>query len=475
LVLTLALAQGAAAAPFAVPAELRLVNYYPAQAGWTYMWDRWDAAAIDRDFGRIQGLGANAVRLIVQPDAFGYPYPAPLYERRLAQAVALAAKHRLQVELTLFDWWFDYRHPGRSKQWAGALLAPYAHDPRIAAIELRNEIDPTDPSQMAWARALLPYVRSLVPETPLTLSVTGPDVAANLASLKQQLGTTLPDFWTIHFYEKPELALATFAEAKAVALPQPLYVGETGYYAGDSDPIVRTRADEEDEQARFLLSVANAAAELGLPPIAPWVLNDFSRRASPKRMSSAEYHYGLFRVGGTAKPAAAVVRRIFAAPLPDDTFDGGFETPESGTPVPEPALWRRLGAAEFRLDTSVAHGGGASASIGAVPGSATFHAVLSTFPASPWVSPGERATLTAWVRGEDATGTTWISLLYYDGKRTFLGRADSDPLPTGTTDWQQLSVWAIAPPGASYVRIQLGSSGNRGRVWFDDVALDRSS
>jgi hypothetical protein len=80
--------------------------------------------------------------------------------------------------------------------------------------------------------------------------------------------------------------------------------------------------------------------------------------------------------------------------------------------------------------------------------------------------------LTAWVRGEDATGTTTISLRFYDGDRNQIAQGDALPLAPGTADWTQLRLETVVPPTASYVRIILSSDGNSGRVWFDDVALD---
>jgi hypothetical protein len=464
----------AAAAPsFSVPAQLRLVNYYPAYAGWTYMWQRWDPAQIDRDFGRIQSLNANAVRVIVQTNAFGFPTPTVLYRRRLARVLDLASAHGLRVELTLFDWWRSYGRVAASERWARALLAPYGGDAGIACIELQNELDPGNADATAWARTLLPYLRTLAAGIPVTVSVSGVDPVGQLALLKQELGASQPDFWTIHYYDKSELAYETLAAAKAVAAPLPLFVGETGYFAADSDPPVRTEADIEDEQARYLRSLDAAATALALPAIAPWILSDFAPGATPTRLPAAGYHFGLFRVDGTPKPAAAVVRSFFAAP-PDATFNGDFEQAEAGLPRLEPAGWRRRGAGEFALDGSVSHGGTFSASIGSVRGYATARATLSTTPPDSWISPGEPVTLSAWVQSVAATGTTRISLLWFDGSRDYLGRTDSPPLPTGTNGWTQLVAQATAPPDSAYLRIELGSDGNLGRVWFDDVTLTES-
>src|SRR5262249_14432357 len=58
-------------------AELRAVNYFPVQHGWGLMWSHWDPRAIDADFGRIEALDANSVRIILQATTIGYPTPQP--------------------------------------------------------------------------------------------------------------------------------------------------------------------------------------------------------------------------------------------------------------------------------------------------------------------------------------------------------------------------------------------------------------
>jgi hypothetical protein len=467
----LALAPAAAASPLAAPADLRLVNYYPAQNGWAYMWQRWNPAAIDRDFARVRWLNGNTVRVIVQAGTFGFPTPSPVYLDRLRRVVALADARDLRVELTLFDWWGSYDRLAGSRRWARAVLGPYAGDERIAAVELKNEVDPDDPAAAAWTRAMLPYLRGLAGGIPVTVSVTGEDLGARLRELEAELGNVRPDFWTVHYYDKPELAYRTLAEAQAAAAPLPLFVGETGYFDSDSDPGVHLAADRDDEQVRYLRSLAAAAGLLGLPPPAPWILSDFSRRATSRRLPAAEYHFGLFRTNGTPKPAAAAVRAIFAGTAPDLTFDGGFEELEPGLTRPEPALWRRRGAADVVLDAATAHGGTASLEVGSIRGFATAHALVWTQPPAPWVTPGQSVHLSAWARGEDVSGENGISLAWYDGARHLVGRSDSAGLAPGTSDWTELDVDGVAPPGAAYIRIELSSDGDTGRAWFDDVAL----
>lgn len=459
----------APAAHAAVPGDLRLVNYYPARNGWTYMWDRWDARAIDADFARIRSLNGNAVRVIVQTDAFGYPHPDAAHRARLETMLRLAAAHGLRVELTLFDWWGSYKQVGRSQLWARELLAGYAADPRIACIELQNELEPKNAQAVAWAAQMIPFLRELGGGIPVTVSVSGQDPPGRLRALKTALGVVAPDFWSVHYYDKPELAYDVLMRAQQVAAPLPLYVGETGYWDGNSDPPVRKAFDRDDEQVRYLRTVENAASLLGLPAIAPWILSDFTRTAIPDRRGVTEYRFGLFRSDGRPKPAALAVRDLFAAGR-DASFNQSFEEPLAGAEG-QPAQWRRRGAGAFARDTIVSHGGVASARISGLRGHATALATFSAIPSTPWVTPGATLTATVWARGAGASGETSLSVWFFGANRHYLGRADSGSLPVGTTDWTQLTARAIAPPGAAYVRLVLTSTANRGSVWFDDVAL----
>ena len=124
--------------------DLKEVNYYPAAGGWTYMWSHFDPTAIDRDFARIRALDANTVRIIIQPSVFGFPTVRPVMADRLSEVIGLAAKHSLRVHLTLFDWWSQFSDIDGSKEWVSSLLSRYRDDPRIAVVELQNEIYPTE-------------------------------------------------------------------------------------------------------------------------------------------------------------------------------------------------------------------------------------------------------------------------------------------------------------------------------------------
>jgi endo-1,4-beta-mannosidase len=292
--------------------DLKEVNYYPAHGGWTYMWSRFDPTAIDRDFARIRALGANTVRIIIQPMVFGFPTVRPVMAARLSKVVGLAAKHSLRVHLTLFDWWSRFTDIGGSKKWVSSLLSRYRRDPRIAVVELQNEVSPQNRKAVAWVTRMLPYLSTVMPGTLRTVS-SGSVPAQDFALFTRELKRSPPDFWDYHYYGPAGGAYSLLRRIKALAARRPRFVGETGY---SPDVTPGNQAARRQAQVAYYRAVFTAAAALGLPTPAPWILNDFSPGGitpeSPAVDEPAQYGYGLFQVNGTPKPAAAVVRRAFS-------------------------------------------------------------------------------------------------------------------------------------------------------------------
>lgn len=291
---------------------LKEVNYYPADAGHTYMWTRFDPTVINRDFARIRALRANTVRIFVQPSVFGFPAVRPVMASRLAEVIDLAAKHSLQVHLTLFDWWSRYTDIEGSRKWISSLLSRYRDNPRIAVVELQNEVDPRSRAAVAWVTAMLPYLSTVLPGALRTVSTASvpPEV---FALFTRELRNSPPDFWDYHYYGRAQDAYSVLSRIKALAAPRPLFVGETGY---STKAAPADQAAQEQAQADYYRTLFTTASALGLPAPAPWTLNDFSPGGippeSPAVHEPAQYGYGLFLPNGTPKPAAAVVSRAFS-------------------------------------------------------------------------------------------------------------------------------------------------------------------
>jgi hypothetical protein len=301
-------------------ADIKEVNYYPAARGWAYMWTKWDPAAIGSDFARIHGLGANTVRIVIQPSAFGYPTVSPVMAKRLSTVVAMAAAHALRVQLTLFDWWRQYGDIQGSEHWVSSLLSHYRHDGRVAVVELHNEIDPEDPKAIAWVKRLLPYLSKVLPGTLRTVSVASIP-PPEFQHFTQELSHAKPDFWDYHFYGVAKDALSRLGWLKQIAGSKPLFIGEIGYSTDQSAsaaPATAGQPTPEQAQATWYQSLFAATDALQLPRPAPWTLNDFSPGAIPPGQTASDasqYGYGLYEVNGTPKPAAAVVAHGFARAL----------------------------------------------------------------------------------------------------------------------------------------------------------------
>ncbi|MGH6653795.1 MAG: hypothetical protein ACRDVE_01160 [Actinocrinis sp.] len=457
---------------------LHLVNYFPADAGWQYMWTQWEPDRINHDFAVMATMGANAVRVTVFPEVMGFPTPSPAMQSRLSQIVDMAGGHGLRVQLSLFDQFTDFADIPDSLTWAHDLLEPLAGSGQIAFVDLRNELDAPstmgDPQVYRWTDALLSAVEHDARGVPVTLSVTAP---AHITALRAALRTE-PDFWDLHYYSSDGLAYATMDAAIHAAAPQPLFVGETGFAtAADGAPpgVPAAEPSLEAYQAHYYQAVEQAALSLGLGAAAPWALYDFTQAAIPSRQQPDQYAFGLLHTDGTPKPAAAVIRQLFRTGGIGDDFNAGFSQAVA-TPGGElPAVWRlwEPDQAHFAHDPTVGHNARGSAGISDSGGSDTGVPAFYTVPVQPQVGPGLRYRVTAWARGHGATGTTVVNLSWFDSRGVFMSGADSPGLSPGDTDWTELAATGTAPPGAAFAEIWLKSAHNTGTAWFDDVTWTR--
>jgi hypothetical protein len=446
----------------ALVSSLKVVNYYPATAAWADMWTSWDPETLDRDFARIAALNANAVRLIVFPYTFGYPEPSPEMTARLEAAIALASKHGLQVQLTLFDSWGEYSDHEGSARWLAAILAPYTGDPRIAFVELRNELPTTAPA-LAWASALIGVVRTVDPGRLVTVSTSGSEGLEGLRRLENGLAGAPPDFYDFHYYGEAALAYRTLAAAKRLVAPAPLFVGETGQASAGAAGL------SEAKQDHYLRSVDLAAHTLGLGFPAPWTLSDFASGVVPWAGAPAtEYAFGLYREDGKAKRAASSETAFFATGAVDRSFNNGFER---GATLP--SEWERYAGedARFVRSVGVAHRGRAAACISRSRGTTSAVPAFMISPVAAHVRRGRTYTLSAWAKGRSIAGDDRVAIAWFDGAGSYLGQVESASVSRGTSGWTKLVARGEAPPAADHVELHLKSAHEPGTVCFDDVGF----
>jgi hypothetical protein len=445
-----------------VPVDrLRLMNYYPADAGWTLMWTHYSHARTVADLQAIASLGANAVRVIVQPSALGYPTPDSTMLANFRDLLATARSARLGVQLTLFDWWNSYGDVAGSETWLRSLLAGQARNPAIALVELQNEIPLGNATAIAWARTLMPYLSTVLPGVPRTLSVAGSAGAAGIATLIADLPPSAVDVIDVHYYGDASGAADVIRTAQSVAVGRPVIVGEAGLSTPDG-------AAGEEAQARFYRVLERTTVALGIPPAAPWTLTDFTATGIPNDPGTNEYHFGLRRLNGTWKPAAAVVKESFAGVV-DGDLDGGFER-ESNSGSSRLGAWTQYDTADGagQVAGDVVRTGLQSLCFSSTSGHST--AVPSVLQRLPVLTAGERFTVTTYVDRLAPTGVERIALAWFTSDGRYLGQIES-PAATESNTWQSLTVAGAAPVGASTVQVHLKAAYERGRACYDDTTI----
>ena len=453
-------------------AGMRLMNYYPAANGWTNMWTNWNPAVLRADFARIRALGANTVRIIVFPHTFGWPTISSGMAIHFADTLKIAAAEGLGVQLTLFNWWNSFQEISQSRAWLKELLDPYASDPEIQLVELANEVDPSDAAAVAWVRALLPTLRSVMPHTPSTVSVSGTEGPAGFAKLRTEVAGSPLDVADIHFYDDAAEAYAWMLAAKRAAGPLPLLIGEAGY------PVIVSGYDGleggELRQAQWYSVVFAAARAAGVPPPAPWILYDFESGAIPPPEAPAPaitYHFGLYSASGQWRPSVWVVKQAFAGQNVDFTNStsglSGMHSMLVWTPDPPQQ-------GELAYDPEVGYLQPGSVRLSNTHTSQAGSPAFTLVPTQPAIQ-GQLWTVSVWAKGINVNGTARLSLSWFNSAGVYLSESSSKPLPQGNPSWTQLVVRTRVPPDATSIQLSLKSSDVAGTVWFDDVQITVSS
>jgi hypothetical protein len=451
---------------------LKLINYFPENAPNQAMWTEWDPAVLATDFARIRALHANAVRVTLFPQAFGYPQPTTVMLQRLQQLVQLATTAHLKVQMALFDSFSDWTNIPGSKQWAQSVLAPYANDPEIAFIDVHNELDPNVPQEVAWAKQMVPFVKSVVGKTVLvTVSKDDYLFPAAFCQLKSELAPVTPDFWDWHFYGVEGLAYGFFQQVKACASPLPLYIGETGDSTnpdGFISNLPLSPAASDAYQEYYLRVIADAARKLDLPPIGPWELTDLTTDFLQGGNIMKYYYFGLYRGNGSPKPAAAFVSSYFSGRPISQDFNANFSQSVATPSGLLPALWRLWGAGDGTLawDNTLSRSPPASLRVSNTDANGSGMWVV---PVAPHVVPRQKVTASVWAKGSKSTGYNLLAASFFDYAGVYCGDIESQTLANGDIGWTQLTASGPVPRCANYVRLYLKSTSNTGTVWFDDV------
>lgn len=443
--------------------SLKIMNYYPSNAGWMDMWTDYSHATTVSDFAAIQSLDANAVRIIVQPSAVGYPNVSSTMRANLDDMISVASADGLSVQLTLFDMWDNYTDVAGSEQWVSSLLADQTGNPTIALVELKNEM-PLNSTTISWAESLLPYLQTVLPGVPRTISEPGTGGASAIQALLSDIPPTDLDAVDVHYYGDPSLAAAELQQVQGMAGSMPVFIGETG------DSTYGTTAGEE-AQVRFYEIMGETAKDLGLPPPSPWMLNDVTN-ASGENLTTYQEYMGLRRADGTWKPAATVVRDMFDGNTPED-WDGTMIN-EALDLQPVLGAWTEFDPTDGTptINSHLSHDGGRSLCFSKTGGtSAKWPSVEQSFPV---LVPNELFTASAWIKRKAGTGIEKIAIAGFNANDQYVGETDS-VMALGSGYWQKLTVFGVVPPGITSVQVHLKTGDETGTACWSDASITFSA
>lgn len=453
----------AATTPVRLPVQdLKIMNYYPSSNGWELMWTNYSHATTVSDFQAIASLGANTVRVIVQPAAVGGPTVNPAQLADFDDMINVAASEGLSVQLTLFDMWHDYTDITDSETWLKSLLAGQSGNPTIALVELQNEM-PLSSSSITWADTMLPMLQTLLPGVPRTISAPGSAGLAGITTLLSDIPASDLDVVDVHYYGDPSLAYSELSSVMADAGGRPVIVGETGLST------YGTVAGEQ-AQARYYALMGQTTEALGLPPAAPWMLNDVTNAVGATINTDSEY-FGLRTASGTWKPAAAVVQAIYAGQAPPAwAFDGNMQY-EANDLEPVLGSWTATDttAGMPQVTQGIAlNGGTQSVCYSGTGGSSS--AQPSIEQAFPVLTSGETITVSAYVKRVNGAGQERIALANFDSNDSYLGQTQSS-LASGSGTWQLLQTSEVVPAGTASVQVTLKAAYETGQACWDDVTV----
>jgi hypothetical protein len=327
------------------PVRLKGISFYPSKQPWADMWKHWDGPAARADLARLHDFGANTVRVLLPDrgdlgivDDSGAVKPVIL--DRLRQVVQMAGELQCKVILTLFDWYDDtpaLTDPRwqQNLTYLRSLTDAFASDDRVLGWDLHNEPDVYDSWNTRPAAAIDWLVRvgdELHKLAPRQLVTVGVAHAESLWQADPQGRTLLDvsDFVSFHSYDAG--AIGQEIVAVRAHTTKPLVLEEIGWPTGPCgmDPMFN-----ETQQVVLYREMLGAATANGLDGVLAWVLWDFPPDSSAGGgVESEQDHFGLLRLDGSPKPAAALFRDGYTATLLSSVTTSALPLTVAPTPAP---------------------------------------------------------------------------------------------------------------------------------------------
>ncbi|MEJ1223733.1 cellulase family glycosylhydrolase [Sediminicola sp. 1XM1-17] len=280
------------------------VNYYPKDSPWTMFEDTFDEAIIDRDFGVLQKMGLNTVRIFVPYEDFGSAKVDAQKLARLKRTLDLAERQNLKVIVTLFDFYGDYNiHDWTlTHRHAEHIVHGLKDHAALLAWDIKNEPDLDFESRgrtevLAWLEQLLILVQQWDKNHPVTIGWSSPETAANLS---QQV-----DFVSFHYYREAAQFKSALDLLRNAVPDKSLVLQEYGYSSYDG--IWNAYLGSVNEQGNYYEQMQTILRKEKIPYLF-WTMYDFEEVPTavvgslPWRKERQKY-FGFLDTNG--KPKAA--------------------------------------------------------------------------------------------------------------------------------------------------------------------------
>lgn len=291
------------------PKPLHGINYEPRDTPFDKQWANFDERVVANDFDTIAKLGLDSVRIFLPFLDFGGETPKEQRLSEVERLLDLANDRKLRVVITLFDGRVDHR-PAR---WPGdefhlqKVIARLRDHPALAMWDIKNEperdegIYASKLEVRAWLAHMVTAVRSLDPNTPITIGWAKAENAADPGM------SELVDVVNFHWYRPTKELRTAIEKVRVAALGRPVMIGEYGLPTWNS---VFPGGHTEPEQAAYYAELLTIAKDEGISSTMAWTLHDLKSAPAESKFPwqvGPQTSLGILRLDGSPKPAAATL------------------------------------------------------------------------------------------------------------------------------------------------------------------------
>ncbi len=279
-------------------------NYYPRDTPWDTFGKKFDENIVQHDFGLIQDMGLNTIRIFIPYEDFGKAQVKAKKVALLRSTLDMAHKNGLQVIVTLFDFYGDYDVTDwtLTQRHAETIVKAIKDHPALLGWDVKNEPDLDFGSRgrervLAWLREMVQKIGQWDTVHPVTVGWSSPEAAVNLAKEV--------DFVSFHYYGEPHAFEAAYSALRQAVPDKHLLLQEYGFSSYDG--IWNAYWGSEEDQAAYYAEMQPILEKEGIPFLF-WGLYDFKEVPTsvvgrlPWR-KQPQKHFGIFDIEG--KPKAA--------------------------------------------------------------------------------------------------------------------------------------------------------------------------